>query len=107
VGETEQLAVTFLLTTKYPTEVVIPTRIKSLPVVLKNSFRFIILLTIYCAAHIANSFNLIDDDAPLFFIPFFPRVKTRGYKHLTPTEFPLKISMTYKVQGVNQFEYRS
>ena len=42
-GDTEQLAVTFLFTKRYPAEVVIPPSNNNLPPVLKKSFRFIIL----------------------------------------------------------------
>ena len=42
VGEIVQLADTFLLTTRYPTEAVNPPSIKILPPVLKKSFRFIL-----------------------------------------------------------------
>lgn len=45
VGETVHVADTFLLTTKYPTEVSIPPTIRRRPVVLKNSFLFMVMKT--------------------------------------------------------------
>ena len=51
VGETEQLAVTFLFRTRYPADAEIPPKIKSLPAVLKKSFLFIILINyLLCGA---------------------------------------------------------
>ncbi len=45
VGETVHVADTFLLTTKYPAEVSIPPTIRRRPVVLKNSFLFMVMKT--------------------------------------------------------------
>jgi hypothetical protein len=55
VGEIEQLAVTLLLTIKYPAEAVIPPRINSRPAVVKNSFlsifKSLFYLTLSGATH--------------------------------------------------------
>jgi hypothetical protein len=64
LGETEQLAVTLLLTTKYPAEAVIPPRISNRPALVKNSFRFIFQLIFRCAVHVNSVFQSMGVDAP-------------------------------------------
>ncbi len=75
VGETEQLAVTFLLTTRYPTELVIPPRIKSLPVVLKNSFRFISTIVLLYGACYLSFQSSCTGCVFIFTYSFVPRLK--------------------------------
>ena len=80
VGETEQLAETFLFIAKYPADVTIPPRIKSRPVVFIKSFRFIfkkvgrpkpealtLINFIFCGACFLRFSNYTVKDAP--FIP--------------------------------------
>lgn len=85
VGETEQLAVTLLFTSKYPAEAVIPPRIKSRPAVLKNSFRFMVLILHFIVRCMVGRFFNLRLWMHLFNLtPFHPPVKTGGYSYSTP-----------------------
>jgi hypothetical protein len=86
VGETEQLAVIFLFATRYPAEAVIPPIIRSLPAVLKNSFRFMVLFYFHCAVHGSPTFQFAVVDAPFkSYSISFPPVETGGYSLSTPS----------------------
>jgi hypothetical protein len=86
VGETVQLADTFLLTIRYPTEAANPPSIKNLPPVLKNSFLFISLSSIHPAVHGLPAFQFTGVDAPFILFAHIPWDKSHGYQHFTPME---------------------
>jgi len=77
VGEIEQLAVTLLLTTRYPAEAVIPPRMRRRPAVLKNVFLFIM----------PKLTRPVFQTTGRVFVLFHPPVETGGYSNSTPSEF--------------------
>jgi hypothetical protein len=74
VGETEQLALTLLLTQRYATEAEIPPRIKNRPLVLKNSFLFISFVLFRFSVHVSSVFQAAKVDAPFLFLFIHPVV---------------------------------
>jgi hypothetical protein len=85
-----------LLRTRYPAEAVIPPRIKSLPAVLKNSFRFIILISfLYCGAWLAVFSNYCCGCTFSNIFICHPPVETGGYSYLTPSEFYFKLQFVF------------
>ncbi len=97
VGEIVQLADTFLLTTRYPTEAVNPPSIKIRPPVLKKSFRFMVLASFHFAVHDLPVFQLTGVDAPFYSLRSFTMGKTRGYQYFTPSELFFHFSLWYSV----------
>jgi hypothetical protein len=114
VGETEQLALTLLLTQRYATEAEIPPRIKNRPLVLKNSFLFISFVLFRFSVHVSPVFQAAKVDAPFLFLFIHPPFKSSGYIYLTPLPFfvqyapySLGVSTNFNVPGVCKFECRS
>jgi len=103
VGEIEQLAVTLLLTTKYPAEAVIPPRIRRRPAVLKKSFRFIVLFNfLFCGAWLAGFLNYSRGCTFVLLSSFYHQVipiaiGTRGYFLSTLSELCFKMQFSISV----------